>query len=133
MGVVTVLHHAFGHEDGGLDGNVLKPEVVGLLNQRSQAGDGFLGVLFLNLYHRQVSLCNHDRDRFFAARGGLQRLRIRSVRGFEISAVEERIALESQCFRQHAVILQFAREAERLVQIAFRLVSASREDESFSR
>ena len=86
-------------------------------------------MFLLDRYLGQVHFRNQDCVRFLAACGRLQSLRISSMRRFKITPIERCIALNSQGLGHHAVILQFARETERLVQITLGFISPARQYE----
>ena len=113
MGGVVALHHGFRQETEHSTERYFSPRSSACcISGRRLAMAS--GPLLLDFHLGQIDLRDQHALRFLAAGGGLQCLRIRRVRRFEISAIEGLVSLESQGLGHHAVVLQLARQAEAL-------------------
>ena len=81
---------------------------------------------------REVDFRGEDSVRLFAAGGGLQGLLVEGARGFRVAAIVGRVSLEAKSLRHQAVVLQFTRQVQRIIQVSLGLFAAAGEDERFA-
>src|ERR1022692_969442 len=106
MSVVMALHHSFRHENRALHRRVFRAGTIKLLDQRPKARNGLLSSLFTDFNFGHTYFGGQNLVLFLAAYRGLQCLLVKRMSSLEIVLIEERITLERQRLRNHAVVLQ---------------------------